>query len=56
MNRKPTEPDEMRMSAAKFDEMMRAALDAPPPEPANSAAKSRPKPVSKGKGRRPARR
>lgn len=56
MNRKPPEPDEMRMSAAKFDEMMRAALDAPPPEPTPSTTKSRPKPASKSKGRRSARR
>lgn len=27
----PAEPDEMRMPADKFDEMMRRALGAPPP-------------------------
>ena len=31
MNRKPTEPDEMRMPSDKFDDMMRAALSLPPP-------------------------
>jgi hypothetical protein len=32
MTKKPAEPDEMRMPADKFDEMMRRALDAPPPK------------------------
>lgn len=35
--------DEMRMAADKFDEMMRSALDAPPPS-GQSEVKSKPKP------------
>lgn len=31
MSGKPTEPDELRMPADKFDEMMRHALSAPRP-------------------------
>ncbi len=35
MNKKPPEPDEMRMPAAEFDEMIREALGAPAPEHGN---------------------
>jgi hypothetical protein len=35
MNKKPPEPDEMRMPAAEFDEMMRGALGAPIPDRGN---------------------
>lgn len=31
---KPAEPDEMRMPAAEFDEIMRRALGVPPPSEA----------------------
>jgi hypothetical protein len=47
MNKKPVEPDEMRMPADKFDEIMRRALDAPLPSE-DSKAKPKPK-VVKGK-------
>ena len=45
MNKKQIEPDDMRMPADKFDEMMRHALGAPPPseqpktKPGSKAAK-----------------
>ncbi len=49
MNKKPTEPDEMRMPADKFNEMMRHALDAPPPsEPPKVKARQ---PRTGGSGR-----
>jgi hypothetical protein len=49
MNKKPTEPDEMKMPATEFDEMMRRALGAPPPpdakkEPVPAAKKTSDKP------------
>jgi hypothetical protein len=31
MTKKAAEPDEMRMPAGKFEDLMRRALDAPPP-------------------------
>ena len=31
MTKKDAEPDEMRMPAGKFEDLMRRALDAPPP-------------------------
>ena len=40
MNKKPVEPDELRMPAEKFDEMMRKALGAAPP----TDAQNKPKP------------
>ncbi len=47
MNKKPVEPDEMRMPADEFDGIMRHALDAPPP---SEEPKAKPKPkVVKGK-------
>ncbi len=41
MNKKPAKPDEMRMPADEFDEMMRRALDAPPP---SDPPRAKPKP------------
>ncbi len=43
MNKKPVEPDEMRIPADKFDELMRHALGAPPPseQPIVKKARSR---------------
>lgn len=39
MNKKPTEPDEMRMPADKFDEMMREALRVVTPAKGENGAK-----------------
>lgn len=38
MNKKQAWPDELRMPAEKFDEMMRRALGAPPPTAAKKPA------------------
>lgn len=42
MTSKAAEPDEMRMPADKFEEMMRSALNAPAP-PEKPKVKSKPK-------------
>ena len=39
MSKKPAEPDEMRMPAEKFDEVMRRALSAPPPQAPKSSVR-----------------
>lgn len=44
MKNKPTEPDEMRMPADRFDELMRHALGAPSP---SEQPKVKPKPKAK---------
>lgn len=44
MNKKLVEPDEMRMPADTFDEIMRHALEAPPPSE-EPKAKLKPKEV-----------
>lgn len=43
MTKKPAEPDEMRMPADKFDDMMRRALGTPPPAPSKRKPKPRPR-------------